>query len=779
VERHPTHVLLAALVGGLLLAGHPELAPPVGGAGSLALLAWTRGRALPLCLVVAVVLPAGAWLGSSRLATIDRSELRGMIGREAMLRGFVVRRERPSFGAARFRLRVHTLASSDAGGARALDDLVQVRHRGGARLRGPAIGDEVEAAGTLELPRRPHREAPDFDYAAYLHRAGIHAILEADWARRTGGRRRGAAGAIDSLRRHAEAGVSAGLAPSLGALARGMVLGEDEDIPAGMSEDFKRSGLAHVLAVSGQNVTLLAILAWPLLGLLGVGRRMRLVAVLVLIGVYVPLTGAGPSIMRAGVMGMAATAAALAGRTGSRWHALLLAAGFTLALDPRAWQDVGWQLSFAAVVGIFFLVPALQRVFGRLPEPLGTGASLTVAATIATAPLMAFHFGRVSLVSLAANLLAAPAIAPVMWIGMLASAVAQIWLPGAALMNALNAYLLGYVASVAHWSAVAPGAVWNIRVATPAVLATTYAALGVSAFAASRASTAWPWLRMGRRRMRTLGVIAALATALFGAWLVRPRSASPPARFTASFLDAGQGDATLFQAPGGATLLVDGGPPEARIVEKLRDHGVEALEAVVLTHAQRDHQGGLEAVLREFRVSLLVDGGHGSSDPEHDRIVALARAGGARVVAGTAGELLREGGLRVRVLSPEREDRSVSADADPNLRAIVVLVSYRGLDFLMPADAESDVTAALQLRRVEVLKVAHHGSADAGLKALLDRIAPDAAVIEVGAHNPYGHPDPRTLAALRARVPRVFRTDRDGEVRVTLGPQGPTIEAAH
>jgi competence protein ComEC len=183
--------------------------------------------------------------------------------------------------------------------------------------------------------------------------------------------------------------------------------------------------------------------------------------------------------------------------------------------------------------------------------------------------------------------------------------------------------------------------------------------------------------------------------------------------------------------------------------------------------------------LREFRVSLLVDGGHGSSDPEHGRIVALARAGGTRVVAGTAGELLREGGLRVRVLSPEREDRSVSADADPNLRAIVVLVSYRGLDFLMPADAESDVTAALQLRRVEVLKVAHHGSADAGLKALLDRIAPDAAVIEVGAHNPYGHPDPRTLAALRARVPRVFRTDRDGEVRVTLGPQGPTIEAAH
>jgi competence protein ComEC len=778
VERHPAHVSLAALIGGLLLARRPELAAPLGGAGSLGLLAWTRGRTLPLCLAVAVIVPAGAWLGSSRLAAIDGSELRGMIGRDVVLRGFVVRREHPSFGAYRFRLRVRALVLSDGAGARVVDDLVQVRLRPGASLRDPGIGDEVEAAGTLELPRRSGGEAQDFDYAAYLHRAGVHAILQARWARRTGGRRRGAPGAIDSLRRGAEAGVSAGLVAPLGALARGMVLGEDEDIPAGMSDDFKRSGLAHVLAVSGQNVTLLAILAWPLLGLLGVGRRLRLVAVLALIALYVPLTGAGPSIMRAGVMGMAATVAALAGRAGSRWHALLLAAAVTLALDPRSWQDVGWQLSFAAVAGIFFLVPALQRA-SRLPEPLAAGAALTIAATIATAPLMAYHFGRVSLVSLPANLIAAPAIAPVMWIGMLSSAAAQIWLPGAEVMNGLNGYLLGYVASVAHWSAAAPGAVWGVRIASPAGLATAYAALGATAFAASRLLAACPRSRAGPVVMRALGIAAALAAVLFGASLARPRASGSPARFTASFLDVGQGDATLFRAPEGATVLVDGGPPEAGVVEKLRDHGVESLDAVVLTHAQRDHEGGLEAVLRELRVNLLIDGGRGSPDAEHRRIVAQARAGGTRVVGGTAGERLRMGGLRLRVLSPGPEERPGVAAADPNLRAIVLLVSYRGLDFFMPADAESDVTARLRLPRVDVLKVAHHGSADEGLGALLERLDPAAAVIEVGSHNPYGHPDRHALAALRARVPRVFRTDRDGEVEVTLGPHGPAVSAAH
>src|SRR6185436_17744552 len=132
----------------------------------------------------------------------------------------------------------------------------------------------------------------------------------------------------------------------------------------------------------------LAVLAWPLLGGLGVPRTPRLWIVVALIGLYVPLTGAGPSIVRAGAMGIAGTLAALAGRPAARWYGLLLACVVTLALDPRAWQDVGWQLSFAAVVGIFALSPPLTRGLGQLPEPLRSGTALTVAATIATGPLM-------------------------------------------------------------------------------------------------------------------------------------------------------------------------------------------------------------------------------------------------------------------------------------------------------------------------------------------------------------------------------------------------------
>jgi competence protein ComEC len=734
---------------GLALAGRPELAFACGTLAGLALLA-IAPRPL-VCGAIAVLVPAGALAGSARIAAIDRSALAPLAGRDVSLRGYVVRRERTSFGVRRFRVRVTRVS-----GRGPIRDLVQVRVPRAVRYPRPAVGDELVATGPLELPRR--RPGDAFDYAAYLRRAGVHAILRARFAEATGARRGGLDGVVDSIRRRAEAGVSAGLEPPLAALARGMVLGEDEDISDRTSEDFKRSGLAHVLAVSGQNVTLLAVLAWPLLGFLGLGRRGRLVGVLALIAVYVPLTGAGPSIVRAGAMGAAGTVAALAGRPASRWYSLLLAAAVTLALDPRAWQDVGWQLSFAAVAGIFGLVPSLMRVLARLPEPLAAGTALTIAATVATAPLMSLHFGRFSIVSLPANVAALPAIAPVMWIGMLASAAAQVSVVPAALLNSLDAYLLGYVSSIARWSAGLPGAVWKLEIRSAIALIGAYVGIGMVCAA----------LVARRGRAPVAAFVALLALA--GAALARERIPPAPTRFTASFLDVGQGDATLFQAAG-ASVLIDGGPPEANVVAKLRAHGVRALDVVVLTHGQRDHEGGLEAVVRTLPVRLLLDGAARSRDATHARILSTARERRVRVLAAAAGQALDLGALRLRIFNPPRESVP-DPDEDPNLRAVVLTVSYGSLDFLMPADAESEVTSPLSLPRVEVLKVAHHGSADEGLRPLLEHLHPRVAVIEVGSGNPYGHPAASTLSVLRSAVPAVFRTDRDGDVTITLGPGG-------
>jgi competence protein ComEC len=724
-----------------------------------------------LALVSALLLLAGCRLGAARLDAIDATSLGPDFGHAIRAHGYLVKRERPTRSGRRARVRLTSVSPGPSSAKQIrVDEVVQIvvgRNTPYPRL---AIGDEVDLRGALERPLG--RPGDSFDYAAYLRRTGVHGILRADTVGRTGRRRGGPAAVVDRIRRRAEDGVGAGLTPGLAALARGIVLGQDESISAHTVDSFKASGLAHLLAVSGQNVTLLAILAMPLLGALGLERRDRLLAVLVLIGVYVPLTGASPSILRAGAMGAAGVVAALAGRPASRWYALLLAAAFTLVLDPRAWMDAGWQLSFAAVVGIFALVPPLRALLHRLPDALADGTAMTVAATIATAPLIAFHFGRVSLVSLAANLIALPVVAPVMWIGILAAAVSQVAIEPAAMLNALNGYCLAYLAAVADWTAGLPGAVWSVTIPSLPALAAAYAVPGTFA-------TAFVRLRAHKRARKSIVGVAAALLALFAIARGLRTPIAPPGRFTATFLDVGQGDAALLQAPPGAAVLVDGGPPEANVTAHLRAAGVRSLDLVVLTHAQEDHEGGLEQVLAKLPVATLLDGGAGATVPRHRRIVALARRRHTRILVPRAGQVLRIGKLRLRVLSPPASRGGRDPTADPNDRAIVALARYGKLDLLLPADAESNVTLGLQIPRVDVLKVAHHGSADEGLAALLQRLRPQVAVIEVGAHNRFGHPDAQTLATLGSAVPRIFRTDRDGDVRVNAGPHGPIVETGH
>src|SRR2546430_4614017 len=283
-------------------------------------------------------------------------------------------------------------------------------------------------------------------------------------------RRGGMAGALDRARSRAEDGVAAGLHPGEAALARGMVLGEDERLAEPVREDFRRSGLAHLLAASGQNVMLLAALALPLLAALGIGLRARLAGALLLVGAYVRLAGAGPSIQRAGVMGAVGLLAALAGRPSSRVYALLLAAVATLVLNPRAAGDPGWQLSFAAVVAILALSGRIRDalVARRVPGAVADAGAITTAATLGTAPLLAFHFRRVSLASLPANLLAAPAVAPIMWLAMVGAALGPVAPALAAPVNALAAFPLAYLEWLAHAAANAPAAAVELRLGSPA-----------------------------------------------------------------------------------------------------------------------------------------------------------------------------------------------------------------------------------------------------------------------------------------------------------------------
>jgi competence protein ComEC len=566
----------------------------------------------------------------------------------------------------------------------------------------------------------------------------------------------------EEIHARAAAGLGQGMPPREAALARGFVLGEDEEIDEATVEDFRRSGLSHLLAVSGQNVTLLALLAMPLLGALGIPLRERLLWVLALILVYIPVAGAGPSILRAGVMGALGVLATLAGRRGSRLYALALAAVVTLAIDPGIAAEVGWQLSFAAVLGIILLASPLQRgITARLGEgswrrALADGLAVTVSATLATAPLIAFHFETLSTTTLAANLLALPAIAPAMWLGMCGAGLAQ--LPGVPLepLNGLDALLLAYIAQVAAWCAAPDWAELTVHLDGKGVIA-SYLALGAVVLIWRR----WP--------------LYVTAFAVVGLALLLPlpggggAMAESPPGLRVSVLDVGQGDAILLQPAGAAAVLVDGGPPGTGLLSELEGAGVTSLGAAVVTHDQSDHVGGIEELLGALPVERLVFARLSRET------IAEAAAAGAEPQRIAAGQELRSGQLRLRVLWPPPELLSAAPGQDPNQLALVMEARWRNFNMLLMADAEAEVVP-LDPGPVDVLKVAHHGSADAGLSALLDEIRPRLAVISVGEGNPYGHPAPSTLATLARHRVSILRTDQEGEVEIRVTRRSITVD---
>jgi competence protein ComEC len=839
----PWHVAVGSLAAGLALSqADPSLAL-AGAAATLACLA--RLRAAVLAVVAAALVLAGAAVGDARLRALDHAATEVGDGRSITARAHLVTRPRPSMFGASAEAR---LATGALAGARVLLRFADHAARP-ALPRDTAIGAELAVAGRL---RRPGKDPnASFDFGAHLRRRGIWGELLVDRVRATGGQRGGIAGVLDRLRGRAEGAVAAGLPDSGAALALGMVLGEDEQIDGATRDDWRDAGLSHLLAVSGQNVMLLMALALPLLVAAGLGPRGRGVALLCLVALYVPLAGAGPSLQRAGVMGAAGIAAMTLSRPSSRWYALLLAAAVTLALNPRACGDPGWELSFVAVAGILVagrpLAARLRRIAQELAgqpgranagstlarallEGLCEGIAITVAATLATAPLLAYHFGSVPLAGLPANLLALPAVAPAMWLGMLKGAlgIAAPVLPAASqlaeTLGPLTRLPIEYLDGLAERCATLPGGRLELPLNSVPSVVGAYAAMTALAYgprlwrraAATRRRAdpargglpgtwrarlpgAWrvPFPGSWRARFRHAGALE-----LAAAWRRNPRSLragvgvvvavlvvlaasavlatpAPPDALTVRFLDIGQGDATLIQDGAGAAALFDGGPPEARAYRQLRAAGVHRLDLMVATHQSRDHQGGLHEVIEHIPTSLLVENSDGTTDRDFRRLIGEADARGIRHVPARAGQVLRVGRLRIEILSPAPLPAGAPAPEDPNPRGVAAIVSAGDFDLWLSADAESDAILPLPLRPVEAMKVSHHGSADPGLPEVLKRLQPQVAAIEVGAHNSYGHPTPETLAALHAAVPRVYRTDRDGTVTLTLRDGRVEVKTEH
>jgi len=411
-------LVIAALLGGIVAASR-------------------RHRRLGLLAVVLAF--AGWWWGGARLDALDRSPLTARLETAARVRMTVTGPARRG----RYDVRAPAVVTQFAG--RALREPVQLKLPLG---RAPPQGAILDALVRVTAPRGPKN---GFDERTWLRRHGVHVVLLVDrW--RIVGRRGGLGGVADALRRRLQNSVAGGLTGYRAAVLEGVVLGEDSGLSEELRRRFRASGLYHLLAVSGQNVALVAGSALLLAWLLGVPRLIGQLCALASICAYVLAVGAQPSVIRAGVAGALGCLAWLTARAADRWQLLLVGAIVLLAWNPYTLLDPGFQFSFAAVLAIFLLVPRFHRFLEGYPlgRSLRAVVAISAACGLATAPITWLQFHSVQLLTVPANALAAPAVVPLLGLALAAAAVAPFSVGAAAALAWLNGWCAAYLVAVAR-----------------------------------------------------------------------------------------------------------------------------------------------------------------------------------------------------------------------------------------------------------------------------------------------------------------------------------------
>ncbi|MET8830321.1 ComEC/Rec2 family competence protein [Streptomyces sp. NPDC004610] len=570
-----------------------------------------------------------------------------------------------------------------------------------------------------------------------------------------------------------------GLPADARALLPGLVVGDTSRITPELDEAFKETDLTHLLAVSGSNLTIVLAL---LLGPPGLAQRaerrgaaarfglsLRATAVCggVLTLAFVVVCRPDPSVLRAAACGAVVLLALATGRRRSLIPALATAVLLLVLYDPWLARSYGFLLSVLATGALLTLAPRWSVALRRRGVPSGLAEALAAAgaAQALCAPVVTVLSARVSLVAVPCNLLAEFAVAPATVLGFAALAVAPLALPVAEALAWCAGWPTGWIAGIARTGAALPGAGidWPGSWAGAALLALVTA----GALYAGRRMVARPWLC----------AVCALLLALIvvrPAPLTRVITGWPPPGWRLAMCDVGQGDATVLAAGEGSGVVVDAGPDPGAVDRCLRALGITRVPLVVLTHFHADHVAGLPGVLRGRAVAAIETTGHEEPADQAAFVRREAAARGVPVRRAVAGEVRGAGGgLGWQVLWPPREP--VPPPEGPNDASVTMLVRSGGLRMLLLGDLEPPAQQALLrspaaalLRRVDVLKVAHHGSAyqDPGL---LRAVAPRVALISCGRDNRYGHPAPSTVAALRSAGARVLRTDQEGSLAVTGG----------
>ena len=626
-------------------------------------------------------------------------------------------------------------------------------------------GTPVRAVGTWQRAAHPVAAAPAS--AGTLLLAEVQVDESVTGVRFAGARAR-LRGRIESRMRN--------LLPGTWPLASVLILARKEALDPTVREAFAVAGIAHLLAISGFHVGVVALLVSVVIRGAGAAPRRVPAYAASITWLYIGLIGFPAAATRAALILTFVATAQLRARPAGALGAIASAGIILFLLDPSALQRPGFQLSFAGALGLVMLRPTVRRCLDAgalsvIPPMLKDAVAAGVGATLATMPFVAFHFGRVSVVGLPATLVATPLVSAA--IPGLLSAIGMSWIsPSLAHFLAGGTdVLLRSLESVAHLCASPSWA--SVWVGDAVLIGSLMGGLGVVIGMRFLGEGVRGWARW-----MTIMV-----------WAVTGAGVAPLAERWAGlgtmeivFLDVGQGDALAIRSPGGRWILVDTGPrgrtydAGARVVLPfLRRRGVARIEALVLTHPDLDHIGGAEAVFQALDVGYVLDPAQATGKDAYVGVLEAASRDAVPWLEARRDVSITLDGVEVSVLYPNGPTPASYGGTDSNAQSVVLLVRYGEFEALLTGDAPVAVEEAILddlPSDLEVLKVGHHGSNTSTSPLLLAQTSPEVAVISVGARNRYGHPHTDVLNRVVGSGARILRTDLSGDIVIRARRSG-------
>ncbi len=621
----------------------------------------------------------------------------------------------------------------------------------------------------LEGSRNPSR----FDYRTYLERERIFTQMGVDTLLQI---RQQQPFGWSSLRQATHDLIDRTFSLEASALAKALLVGYKNELGAEQKQAFSRSGLAHIMAVSGLHIGFLLVPFWfliPYFWTLKTGRLLALFILCALLYLYAGLTGFSASVTRAAVTGGFLIYGRLFNKAGNSVNLTAVAAVIILLLDPSELFSLGFQLSFTAVFIILLTLPVLKKMLFPRAWHRWYGTPLTILwvsfiVQLGLYPLLAWYFGEFSLVGPLANGLAVPLLMVVVPYSLLLLPLSGIMPSTGRFLNTPNSYILEWLDTfVHHFSS------WNFSwVETPPVtpvLLLLWA--GALFFIASLAISGLRW---------KMAVIFLLACCIQQGLELKNKVLTP--RLHLTFFDVGQGDAALVTTPGGKHFLIDTGPRSTNfssarrsIIPYLEARGINRLDAVFLTHPHADHIGGVVDLLQSVAVDTLYDSGYEYDSSLYRQYLAAANAREVPIVHLRAGTILKtDPALRIFVYGPHRGPPG----SDPNQHSLVVELIYGNTEMLFMGDAghrqEKRVLSHYgDLLNTDLLKAGHHGSRSSSSSPFIDIATPDISVISLAWHNRFRHPHPAAVRRLRRAGGTLYFTSLEGAL--LLDTDGETL----